>query len=97
MKRTTNETTLKDAIQQLLKAYRLDSGVKEARVISVWDRLMGPMISSRTKEIRIRDGVLFLRIDSPPLREELKYGKSRIIKLINDEAGTEIIRDVVIN
>jgi hypothetical protein len=93
-KRTSNETTLGDAITQILKAYRLDGKLKEIDVLAKWEELMGRAVSLRTKNIRIQNKILYLDIDSSVMRDELLNGKSIIIQRLNAEAGFEMIRDV---
>lgn len=93
-KRTSNGTSLGDAITKILKAYRLDGKMKEIDVLSKWEELMGRAVSLRTKNIRIQNKILYLDIDSSVMRDELLNGKSIIIQRLNSEAGFEMVRDV---
>ncbi|MGV3632524.1 MAG: DUF721 domain-containing protein [Bacteroidota bacterium] len=93
-KRSSNGTSLGDAIGQILKAYRLDGKMKEIDVLSKWEELMGRAVSLRTKNIRIQNKILYLQIDSSVMRDELLNGKSIIIQRVNAEAGFEMITDV---
>lgn len=93
-KRISNETSLGDAIAKILKAYRLDGKLREIDVLSKWDELMGRAVSLRTRNIYIKNRILYLEIDSSVMRDELLNGKSIIIQRINREAGFEMIRDV---
>lgn len=95
-KRDSNEESLKSAIDRLLKVYRLDRKMSEVNIVNSWEKLMGKTIASRTEEIFILNKVLHVRLDSSVLREELSYAKSKIIELINAEAGQPIIEDVVL-
>jgi hypothetical protein len=45
--------------------------------------------------VYIKDGTLFLQIESAPLRNELFRAKSKIIELINREMGSALVQDVV--
>ena len=93
-KRTSNETLLGDAITQIMKAYRLDGKLKEIDVLSKWEEMMGRAVSLRTKNIHIKNRILYLEIDSSVMRDELLNGKSVIIQRINSHAGFEMITDV---
>jgi predicted nucleic acid-binding Zn ribbon protein len=93
-KRNSGEQPLGDLIEKLLKAYQLDDKMKEFDVISKWEEMMGRAVYLRTKQIHIKNKILFLKIDSSIMREELKYGKSVIIQRVNEYAGKEIITDV---
>ncbi len=93
--RKTKAQTVGEAFEAFLKAYKLQSKFNESYLVTYWEKLMGVSIAQRTEKIYISKGVLFLRISSSPLRQELVLAKSRIISLLNSEIGEEIIKDVV--
>ncbi|MDX1784359.1 MAG: DciA family protein, partial [Aequorivita vladivostokensis] len=39
---------------------------------------------------------LYVQLSSSVLREELSYGKEKIVKLLNEELGKELIKKVVL-
>lgn len=79
----------------MLKAYKLDDRMAEKKLISSWDSVMGEMISKHTKDIFIKNKQLFVTLDSSALRNELSMAKTKIVKLLNDAAGSEIINEVI--
>ncbi len=93
-KRTSNQSTLGEVIDKLMKAYRLDGKLKEMDVIQAWGEMMGLAVANRTKNIQIRNKTLFLTMDSSVMRDELSYGKEVIIQLVNEKAGFEMITNV---
>jgi predicted nucleic acid-binding Zn ribbon protein len=90
-----NEHTLKDAIERLLKVYKLDSKLDENKLIASWENIMGRMIAKHTTDIFIKNKVLYVKFDSAALRSELSISKSKVIELLNKEAGKEILIDAV--
>ena len=93
--RIAGTTTLKDAINQLLKAYRLQTRFNETYLEAFWGRMMGPAIASRTNRLYVRDRKLHIEISSAPLRNELVNAKQKLIQLVNKDMGTDVIDDVV--
>jgi predicted nucleic acid-binding Zn ribbon protein len=91
-----NEHSIKDAIQKLLKVYKLDDKLAERRLISSWEEVMGKMIANHTKDLYVRNKQLFVTLDSSALRNELAMAKSKIIKMMNEAAGSDVINDVVL-
>ncbi len=91
-----NEHSLKDAIQLLLKAYRLDDKLSEKRLINAWEEVMGKMIAKHTTDLSIRNKQLFITLDSSALRNELALAKTKIIKMLNDAAGRTVINEVIL-
>ena len=94
LKRTANEAPLKDVIDRWLKAYGMDGKMKELDIIAAWPEMMGTAVAHRTKEITIRNGTLYLKLDSSVMRNELLNGKQVIILRINEKAGYAMIRDI---
>jgi predicted nucleic acid-binding Zn ribbon protein len=86
---------VKDAFESFLKAYNLKSKFNETYLITYWEKIMGETIAKRTDKIYINNHVLFLRLSSAPLAQELVLAKSKMIKLLNDEIGENLIHDVV--
>jgi len=93
-KRNSNQSTVGELIEKLFKAYRLDGKMKELEVLNKWEEMMGRAVFLRTKNLSIKNGILYLTIDSSVMRDELAHGKSIIIERVNKTAGSALIRDV---
>ena len=93
-KRGSEHSLLGDVVDKLMKAYRLDGKLKEIDVLSKWEEMMGRAVFLRTKNMYIKNKVLFLELDSSVMRDELQHGKTVIIQRVNETAGEEIITDV---
>ena len=91
-----NENSLKEVIDQLLKAYKLDDKLAERKLIASWESVMGVMIAKHTKDLYIKHKQLFVTLDSAALRNELLLAKTKIVKMLNDEVGSEVINDVIL-
>ena len=80
----------------MVETYRLRSRLNQTKIQRIWENLMGNAIAKYTTDIKIRRNKLYLTIESAPLRQELSFGKEKIVKMINQELGEEFIQDVVI-
>lgn len=94
--RNSKEVTLKEALKAMVDYYRLKSGLNRTKIQHVWEDTMGPSIQKHTKEIQLIRGKLFVSIDSAALKNELSYGKDKIIKILNEALGEEIIKTIII-
>jgi len=92
--RRSNEILLKEAIELFLKQYKLDFKLNETRVMSAWPEVVGELIARHTNQLSVRDRILYVKVDSAPLREELSYQRSKLVKKLNQTAGTEAIDDI---
>ncbi len=93
----TNEILLKDAIAAFLKDNNLESKLNETKVIGAWEEVAGKLVSRHTLQMYIKDRILFVKVDSAALREELSYQKSKLVKRLNIAAGIEAIDDIKFN
>lgn len=91
-----NDFTLKEAIQEFLNLYRLDDKLLEQQVIRAWPEVMGKLISNHTKDLYIRNKILYVKLDSAPLRNEMSFAREKICKALNRAVKSDVIRDVVI-
>lgn len=92
----SNEQTLKSAISEFLHSQHLDSKLAEVNIINNWERLVGALIAKNTQEIFFKKGVMYLKIESNALRNELMYQRGKIMAIVNTEANQQLITDVII-
>jgi hypothetical protein len=95
MSRKSNDQSLKEAMEEMLKTYKLEGKLHEVMLINSWEKVMGPTVAHRTTDIKIIDKRLIVNLNSASLREELFREREKITKLLNDEAGTEVISEVI--
>lgn len=92
--RGNNTSTIGAALKRLLREYNIQGKYDEAKLISSWGRLMGKPIASRTRKIFIQDRKLVVELTSAPLKHELTIGKKKILQILSDEFGENIVDDV---
>ncbi len=59
-------------INDLLEKRGLEDKVREYRTWQIWDETVGPQIAARARPVRIRDGVLEIRVDQPIWMQQLQ-------------------------
>ncbi|TAF47714.1 MAG: DUF721 domain-containing protein [Sphingobacteriales bacterium] len=91
----TNDKTLKEAMAQLLKVYRLKGKFDETNAVTSWQEVVGVAVANRTKEIFIRDKKLFVRIESSVIKNQLMMMRAQIIENLNQKAGDVVLNDIV--
>ena len=94
--RKSNTQKIGEVISDYLREFRLEKKVTEARIINSWPSIVGPTIARQTEKLYIRNGVFYVHITSPVLRNELSYMKTRITEVLNEQAGEMIITKVVL-
>ena len=96
MERKSNSANMKTLIDTLIRSYGLESKMQELDVMSEWENIVGKMIARHTKDIQIRNKILYITLDSAPLKHELLMNKTRIIELVNEKSGKQLVENVFI-
>jgi len=91
----TNDRPLKDVVLEILKKYRLQDHLEETRLVGEWEKIAGKIIAAHTSGLYIKDGILFVKVDSAALRQELQYRKEKLIDILNKNAGKVLIREII--
>lgn len=70
--------------------------ILEMRVQRGWKELLGPMVMQYTRNIYVRDRVMYVSLTSSVLRSELVLCSDRLLKNLNEYAGSSILDKLVI-
>jgi predicted nucleic acid-binding Zn ribbon protein len=92
----SNDQSLGNAIREFLHSYHLEDKLNETKVIQSWGKVVGPMVEKHTHGLYIRNRILFVKVESAALRQELSYSRSKIIAALNKEVKSEVIEDLVL-
>lgn len=88
-----------EPIGRLIMAYlrneRLETPLNERRLINAWGEVMGPVISGYTKELFIKNQVLYVRLSSSVLRQELMTERKHLAARLNEHVKAQVITDIV--
>jgi hypothetical protein len=95
-RRVSNEGSIGDVLKEFIEKNKLQDGMDKIDVEAAWKSLMGNGVNSYTKEVVLKRTTLYVSLTSAVLREELSYGKQKIITMINEEIGKEVIKDVIL-
>jgi Dna[CI] antecedent, DciA len=95
-KRTSNESSISEVLQQFIQVNRLEAGMDKIDVEQAWKNLMGNGVNSYTQEVTLKGTTLYVKLTSAVLREELSYGKQKIIAMLNEELRKEVVKDLVL-
>jgi len=95
-KRKRENKSIGDVLKDFIQVNRLDKGLDKVLAKDAWNKVMGAPIVKYTTQIVLERDVLYVQLSSSVLREELSYGKEKIIRLINEEMGKDLITKLVL-
>ncbi|GHA64364.1 hypothetical protein GCM10007389_16320 [Pontibacter akesuensis] len=94
-KRKADIQPIGESLKALMQTYRIDGKLSEVQLVQNWEKIMGKPIAMKTQQLYFKDGKLFVKLTSAPLKHELNMSKSKVINLLNIEAGREVVKDVI--
>ena len=95
-RRKNDHQSISEVLKEFVIENRLEKGLDKVEVRNVWTQVMGPAIHKYTQNIRLDREVLYVQLASSVLREELSYGKAKIIDNLNEALGKELIKKLVL-
>ena len=93
--RKNDTESVKDAIESMLDSYKLRGKFDQTKLIGSWESLMGKPIARRTEKLYVKDKVLFVKLNSAPLRQELTMKKNKVLEIIHENFDKELVTDVL--
>ena len=85
---------LSKIIEDVFSQKHFRIGIDNIKVQDAWVKTMGKNIQKYTYKVYYQKGILYVKLKSSVLKEELTFEKVKIIKLINKELGKEYIKDM---
>ena len=94
MKRNHEPIKIQDLVNQFIEQNDLTSGLDAVNVQELWGELMGPGVMSYTQSVALRGSTLSVVLTSSVLRNELSMGKQKIIAMMNEGLGKNLIEHI---
>jgi len=91
-----SEISLGDALKLFLSKSPLKPKLDAVHIQEKWEELMGKTIAKYTTSIQLYNKKLIVTTSVAPLKQELSYSKEKIIRLLNEAFGEEIVKEVII-
>ncbi|CCZ80865.1 hypothetical protein CE91St19_25740 [Odoribacter laneus] len=87
---------LDELVALVLKQMGLDRKFKECEVSELWPQVVGKLIASKTKNIYMTEGKLFVSFTSSVVKNEILMVKEGIIAALNDRLGEKVVKEMII-
>ncbi|GAA4238942.1 DUF721 domain-containing protein [Postechiella marina] len=95
-KRIKENLSISDALKEFVSENKLEKGLDKVNVADAWAKLMGNGVNNYTTAIQLERETLYIQLSSSVLREELSYGKQKIIDMLNEELGKTVIKKLIL-
>ena len=91
------ESPIGDVLKAFLKHnVKLSKGLNTNNIKDTWLKVMGPGVNSYTSNIVLKGSTVYVSLTSSIIRSELSYGKQKMITMLNEAMGENVIKDIVL-
>jgi len=94
--RRSKTISLAEAVKDYIREMNLEGKLLEVNLINSWEEIVGKVVSSKTSRIYIKDKILYVHLSSSVVRNELLMLRQTLKEKLNERAGMEVIRDIVL-
>ena len=95
-KRHNDNQPIASILKDFVATNNLQPGLDKVNVKEAWIKLMGKGVNNYTIAIELKQNVLYVKLSSSVLREELSYGTQKIICMLNEALGKDIIKKLIL-
>ena len=95
-KRNWDNQPIEDILKEFVKTNNLQSGLDKVNVREAWANLMGNGVNNYTTAIELKHEILYVQLSSSVLREELSYGNEKIVTMLNESIGKDVVKKLVL-
>ena len=95
-KRHSDQQKIDDLLKSFVKENKLEKGLDKVNVEAAWRDLMGNGVNNYTNSVKLHQDTLYVELSSSVLREELSYGKDKIINMLNESLGKNLITKLIL-
>jgi hypothetical protein len=96
MSKFGNQYSLKEALSSMIGELHIEDKLHEVQIRDLWRELLGDAVASNTLKMSLNEGVLWVKVNSSALKQELNYTKLDLIQLINSKLGLSLLVDMII-
>ena len=93
--RRSNTQSLSEVLKEFIEQKHFGRKLKEIDVVESWEKLLGKTIAHYTRNIYIRNRILYVQISSAVVKNELFMMREEICRRINENAGEEVVEKIV--
>jgi len=94
--RRNKTRSISEVIGEYVSEMNIERKLKEVSVVDSWESIVGKVIASKTTSVRFNNGKLHVYLKSSVIRNELLMLRESLRAKLNEKAGEEIVKEIVI-
>lgn len=90
----SNDLSMKEALELMLKKYKLEKRAAEEDILKAWVKIMGAFVAGNTVKVELVKSKASIYLKSSVMRNEFSMEKQKMIDMINDELGVKVVTEI---
>ena len=82
-----------EALVEYLRENDLEQSVLDVQIEEIWPQVMGETVKKLTRSIEVKDGVLYVHVNSAALKAQLFENRFELIRKLNEAVGAPALKD----
>ncbi len=85
-----------EVLEEFFSRPYIAARIAESKLPEVWRSVVGDRVADLTREIRMENHILHVKIESSLLRHELFYQREALKEEINRQCGVRVVNSVIV-
>ena len=81
-------------LAEYLRGSEAETTLLERKVPALWNEVLGTIVTRYTGEMEVKNGTLYVHIQSAALRQQLFEQRHQIVKKLNEKVGSAVVKDI---
>ena len=86
---------ISDIMREMCRQEGLETPLNEYRLIKAWSKVLGSGVQAYTKDLFIKNQVLYVVVTSAVLRQELMMNRRSLVQRLNGAVGAQVITNII--
>lgn len=86
---------LSDVLRDYINENNIGRKLKAIDIVQSWEELLGKTIAHYTRNVSLKNRILFIEISSPVVKNELFMMREEIKRKLNEKAGEEVVDKII--
>jgi predicted nucleic acid-binding Zn ribbon protein len=82
-------------LSKSIKRLGMEKRLKGEKALMSWENVVGPKIASNARAVKFFNSKLLVEVENPSWRNELIFMKEKIIKELNKNINSRIVKDII--
>lgn len=87
--------SISEILRETCREEGLETPLNEYRLIQAWGQLLGSSVQSYTKNLFIKNQILYVTLTSSVLRQELMMNRRTLVHRLNEHVKAQVITNII--